>query len=713
MSTLAFTFAQPALLLGITACVIPFLLHFLLRPRPKRVRYPALSLFRRALATGQRARRIQDYRLLATRMLLLAAAATLLAGPTCDAPGAAVEGGPRAIAMVVDDSWSTNYRLDESSTVLDSLRDAARRLVQQWAGDRNAVTFSLVRNAPDAADIDPTADRASLLPAVEMLGSGPPHARGLASALQRALRQLQTARQPRRELVIVTDGAAHAWNDVPAKLLAGLPSTTVRVITPPAGQRTNLAVLGASLDSFVARDATPIAIGVSVNAVGVAAQASLIAKLDGREAARVSPIELAADISTDVPLLIPPQPIGRHALSLELEPPDRLLEDQVFYGVLEVRAKPIAWLLSGTDGRATAHEDLATVILRNLLAPETLDAAAQTVALHVITTDRPLPGASDPDGPPTLIIVPSGTLVSDAHAEQLRKVVESGATLLLACSSETESTDWIGLRSLFSIREPQVEILAAVTSIATGENASSTPGLAELARCVIRRRVKIAEPREGVFVDASFTDGEPAILSRRLGRGRVVLLATSPDPAWGDLGIRAAGLLEWLHALMRSGEGTGAQSSYLAGTTLESLPFEMPERSQYTLTRQFPPDSRTLTLRIVDGKVEPRVTTDQPGVYGLRKSGSDASIPAYAVNWPADESRLERVELDRLRQILGVNEIAFDTTESIGAGDAQRQPTARKIDPKLPLAAFLLAALVAEVWLSRSPRAAGTRVVGT
>ncbi|MFN0137020.1 MAG: BatA domain-containing protein [Phycisphaerae bacterium] len=699
---IAFSFAQPALLLGIAVCVVPFLLHFLLRPRPKRIVFPAMALFRHALATGQRARRLQDYRLLAVRMALLALAATLLAAPTCEQPQTTVERGPRAIAVVLDDSWSTSYRLDETTVVSDLLRDAARRTVQSWASDPHAVSFALIRNGPGAATLEPTADRTSLLPVIESLGSGPPHARGLAAAIQQAARQLQTARQPTRELVIFTDGAAHAWSDMPARALDGVSGTSVRIITPPTALRTNLAIRGVSIDPLGGRDATPIPLAATVQATGVSAQASLVARMNGREVARVSPIALDADAAVDVDVLIPPQPIGRHALSIELEPMDRLPHDQTHFAVIEVRARPIAWLIEDAD--AAQRETLAVTILRNLLAPDTLDPAAQAVALRRVSADRELPSATE--ATPSLIIAPSGVAITDAQAELIRKSIEAGSTLVLACTSDSADVDWPGLRTLLSTRVPRVELLDAVTSIAAGADADADAiaGLKELSRCTIRRRVRLGEMREGVSIDAYFADDEPAIVSRRMGRGRVVLIATSADPAWSELGLRAAGLLEWLHGLMRSGDESQRSAAFIAGTQIEALPMVAADRTSISISRMVPADSRQVSVRMVDGKAEPRLPSDLPGVYGVRAASADVATAAYAVNWPIEEAELVAIEPERVRQLLGVDAVSFETTESIG--EKREQATIpQMIDPKLPIAALLLAALFAEMWQSRNPRA--------
>src|SRR5687767_2505113 len=117
-------FAVPALLYGLLAAATPFLIHWFLRPRPRRVIFPAVSLMKPALASGRRAQRLRDLWLLAVRAALLGVLAFLLAGPSCSSTAAQPESAqPIACALVIDDSWSVRYRLDADSTLLDRCRE--------------------------------------------------------------------------------------------------------------------------------------------------------------------------------------------------------------------------------------------------------------------------------------------------------------------------------------------------------------------------------------------------------------------------------------------------------------------------------------------------------------------------------------------------------------------------------------------------------------
>ncbi|NLG43955.1 MAG: hypothetical protein GX547_11955, partial [Phycisphaerae bacterium] len=74
-------FAQPALLGGIALAAVPIVIHLLLRPRPRRTRFPAIVLLRRVVLTGQRSSRFQNLMLMLVRAAFLALLALLLAAP--------------------------------------------------------------------------------------------------------------------------------------------------------------------------------------------------------------------------------------------------------------------------------------------------------------------------------------------------------------------------------------------------------------------------------------------------------------------------------------------------------------------------------------------------------------------------------------------------------------------------------------------------------
>jgi hypothetical protein len=128
------------MLLGVVAAGMPFAIHLLLRPRPRRIRFPAVAFLHTRLASGRRAQRLRNLWLLLLRALVLFFVVLLLAGPTCVPRGeTGASEDPIACVLVVDDSWSMLYQVTAEQTLLDracaaacEYIDTASRSIPRW-----------------------------------------------------------------------------------------------------------------------------------------------------------------------------------------------------------------------------------------------------------------------------------------------------------------------------------------------------------------------------------------------------------------------------------------------------------------------------------------------------------------------------------------------------------------------------------------------------
>jgi len=249
-----------------------------------------------------------------------------------------------------------------------------------------------------------------------------------------------------------------------------------------------------------------------------------------------------------------------------------------------------------------------------------------------------------------------------------------------------------------------VETLDATTSMAWEPGsrfAQRSVELDELTRAAVRRRVVPGGLEEGVAVEARYTDGVPAILSLRVGRGHIVLLTTSPDPGWSELGRRAAGLLTWLHTLLREAVGTAdAVAAFTAGQLTRHAFVGLPEQVTVQVTPQDAQAGGPWAVSVVDGQPPDGWPARQPGIYTIQ--GGSRPL-RYAVNWPPEESDLTPIAEDRLRALLGVAEVRLTGTQ-VGV-EQQQGPTllARLTglaDAATLLPVVLLGLLLGELWLA-------------
>jgi hypothetical protein len=130
---------------------------------------------------------------------------------------------------------------------------------------------------------------------------------------------------------------------------------------------------------------------------------------------------------------------------------------------------------------------------------------------------------------------------------------------------------------------------------------------------------------------ASFEQGDPALVQVPLGKGSVVVLASSWRPVDSQLALSSK-FVPLLHAMLE-------QSS--------DLP---PQKAQYFTGDEIPlpPGPHPLTIRQPDGTEVPAeagakfTATDQPGVYQVSPGGM-----RFVVNLPPEESRVAPLAVDR------------------------------------------------------------------
>jgi hypothetical protein len=743
-------FGQPALLGGIALASVPIVIHLLLRPRPRRTRFPAIVLLRRVVLTGQRSSRLRNLLLMLVRAAFLALLALLLAGPVrTDGRVDFVGADPLACAVVLDDSASMSYRVDASTTRLDLSREAAADFVHDSAGwPEGSELVALTSGISDEVAPELGHDRAAMLERLHTAGSRD-SARPLGAALAAAGQVLRTARQPVRRLVLYTDGAASAWRDVSPAALAGIENLAVRVVTSGGDPQSNLALTAVEGPQRLQPATARIPVQAAIAAEGVDTECWLTVRAGGQELRRVGPVDAQPGALRQVTFDLPPLPAGPHLLTVELEPADRMDFDQRRYLAVQTADPPAVWLVgagavaagrAGAPAGAAGDDDLSAVIFRNLLAPEVLKPEQQRVRLLRLSaeqlasgaqptrtaaaydaTNMPAAGesadrgsesrATDNQAPVLAVVLSNAELSREAQALLLRQI-ERGMTVVLAPASAGGAGDWPGLRELVCDDPPADEELSEPTSLTwvpTSEFADH-PELIELSRCGVRRRLRIAELRPEAVVHARYADDRPAVVSRRRGSGRVILLTTSPDPEWSDLGIRAAGLISWLHLLVDEALGPpDAIASFGLGEQARTSFAAIPASGLIRVACDSTDDVEPNWTRLKDHAPQQFWPTDHVGGYKLETAAASQLAAAYTVNWPTEESVLAPITATQVQRALGVADVRLESAD----GDATARPgsLARLFairDLRKALAVLLLAVFVGELVLSGRRAAAST-----
>ncbi len=536
---------QPGYLWFLLIGALPLLIHLLMRLRVRRIRWGATYLLDRALARLREESRWWYYLLLASRVLVGLALGYAFARPFLPsrAGGGRLEAEDVHYVILVDNSYSMSY-VDNGRRHLDQALLLVERLAERWPrGER----FSLYTLADGLA---PVAER-QRFETLERL-------RGLLAGIriQDGLVDLPVAGEQVRQalagetlqLVLVADRQALSWprlDDLPAAA-AERPTLWLQ---PPVQAGVNLAVVGIDLPGqvLVAGDLVEVRVRVrcsrnasepqpavvELEVPGQGRQRRTDAVLPGQER------EMIFDVRLEQP--------GIQAMTATLRTHDGLEWDDRMSAVVAVRERLEVGVFGNPEARA--FDTLFDYLLRT--QPQRLAESANPLRFQVGDWNA----LADYDA----IVLDDPTGLPAARLEALEAFVRRGGGLLLSSGPRLQAGEAEFDHPLWPARLAATPAIRAVggTAFWTPQTTSIPPGPLRALHTgdpdglagVRLYGYWPARPKEGAQVFCLLDNGEPWIVGRAHGFGRVVLLTSGLSGLWNNLPVRS-GFLHAMHRLL-------------------------------------------------------------------------------------------------------------------------------------------------------------------
>ena len=664
-------FAAPWLLAGLAVLALPVLIHLVRRQERNRVAFPSLMFLRDIPYKERRRRTLRDRLLLLLRCLLLALLVLAFAGPFIQVAGDSAVGRDRVLLL----DRSLSMRHGERWT---AAMDAAEQALAETGPQDRAALLLFDRGVSVAAELgaEPEALRAALSAAE------PGYERtDFAQALQQAQRQLADGRGGvRREVVLISDfqRAGHDPENI-YRLPAGteLNPVPIGVTSEPAA---NVALADLRL---AAVGADELRVELELRRFGEMPPApfELSLEVDDREPQRRS--VTAEDEFETVSFTLPPPVEGWLAARFAVTGIDRLAEDDHFYWRLTAPPRLSVLVIEGAGARARqslylrralelGRRPAFSVEVKSLAELDQADFAERAV---VVVNDAPLPG---------------GEL-----GARLRRFVDAGGGLLVAAGDGLQG-GWPGgadgyLPGNLGVRLERQAGNARASLNRLDLDHPALAGLDDPAGLSAARVFRYRELRRGTDdrLLGSYDDGRPALLERRVGAGRVIVLSTTLDTHWNDLPLASlypplvqnllsylagfeptpawfgVGQVVDLAAYARAQPGATGLAAALAGGG--SAVLETPSGVSRSVTR------------------DPPLTLTEPGFYRLRR---DPAAVLLAANVDPAESDL--TPLDVAAFVAAVSEPTdADARQTAPGAEAPHAVSA------LPLWRYLLFAVLA------------------
>lgn len=591
---------------------------------------------------------------------------------------------PVAAAIIVDTSMRMQYQR-ENTTHLKKAREMADWLVGQLPRDSQIAVVDSRPGEPAFA-VDESAARRD----IERLRPASVTDR-LPRVIERSLAKLAASELERKEMYILTDLTAPAWRDTSSSLAKMLADNNVLVyvIDVGADEMNNFSLGDLKLSAEAIAENGRLVLSVDVRRQGEAGERNVelfVEKTDTRlprdvdgqrqlpeaEVRRTKQAKIGENASTLV--TFPPLSLeaGTTQGYVKLAGSDPLAVDDIRYFTIDVRQ---SWSVL-----AVAPENVKPTFFVEAIAPtEFRQTGRSRYQVKTIDQNR-LPAEDLADYSVICLLDPQP--LTPSEWEKLAAYVNQGGSLAVFLGHNTDSNSLAdesaqvllpGEVRTIPFRSPERNIFLAPQQL-------GHPVLAPF------RDISTTVPWQAfpVFlhwdfktlnanaqVIARFSNGKPAAIETKHGEGKVITLATpvtDPSPrrgarkpwnefAYGENNWPPFILVNEITRYLASSQST--RLNFFAGeaATIVNNPARDPE--EYTL---FAPDQPPEPKKAIEERVFVSYT-ENLGAYRLKGNRGGPVVRGFAVNLPAAETQLTRIDRDTLDTILGQDAYRFATDQ--------------------------------------------------
>lgn len=451
------------------------------------------------------------------------------------------------VAIVVDGSMSMTLVVGGRSNFERAVDEA--RTVVRTCRPTDAVSVVLAGPVPRKAVVGPTLDHELVLAALDTLTpvNGP---MGLLAALDVAAAALTEGHNPAKKIVLITDGQNVGWetrSEARWQFLAGSfkqlptpPHVICRTLSLPS-QYSNIAIGDVTLSRPVVGTDRPVRIDVKVLncSTATAAPSTVELVVDGSDPVRQKVEAIAQDAAETVHFERRFDSPGPHIIAARLPDQDDLPADDSAVRVVNVLERLPVLLIDGVPSARPLQS--AASFMEVAMAPASRGAASRADLIEptvIVATD--VAGIRDLS-PYRLVVLANVSRLPSLVARTLAVFVKDGGGLLIAPGDRSEPAfynEWRaeGTRPLAPGRLAE-RVDAAGNPTGLGLKTFNHPAVALIAEpersdadeATIDSywRIEMDENDPSVRVGMRLKTGEPFLVERKVGKGSVLMTATS------------------------------------------------------------------------------------------------------------------------------------------------------------------------------------------
>jgi hypothetical protein len=673
------TFLNGALLTGLLALAIPLIIHLFHKSRFKTVKWGAMHLLEAVIRQNQRRIRIEQWILLAIRCAIPALLALMMARPLWKGASRLLGDAKTSTVILLDNSYSMEAsRAGTSNWAL--ARDEAVRIVSEIKNGSEAAVITMSEGGTGLLDA-PTYDTGRLIQALNKADAGYGAAK-VPNALTVAASTLEGMHETVRQVVVLTDFQRQSFTAQEDSLLGQNINVLKNQSVPPTitffdiGQeiKENVAVESLEFSKLMVGVGQKVQIRANLRNFGATAWPDLRVtfRVDGKDKGAAQ-VKLGANEKGQVLFTHAFETPGSHVVEVTADG-DALKADNSYFASIPVRDKLPVLLVNGDPNPEPlkGETDFAEIALQPYAAGRV--ELADLIKPRVINGDA-LNAQSLADT--AVVILANVRRLNDDQLRALEDFVKAGGGLMIFPGSKIDANwyqsalvrDGKGLLPLgFAQLAGDAKENAPTVGIVSQrfENPAleifNDPRNGSLGDAAIRLWYRMKESSASLTGDAPVTlarldSGDPFLVERKFGEGRVIACATTLDADWSNLPMRPS-YLPWLQRL----------TVYLASTTYPPRNLEVGNAiaaftaaadvdKEATLTKPSGEiDKAKVVKRGTRGLVE-FTKTQRPGLYTLQLPGG--SPIHYVVNADRHESDLAKLTEKEIGDLVRAHDVSL------------------------------------------------------
>ncbi|MEI7820299.1 MAG: BatA domain-containing protein [Verrucomicrobiota bacterium] len=721
------SFLNPLLLFGGLAIASPIIIHLLAKKQIKRVVWAAMRFLKVTVDRNKRKMNIEDILLLILRCLILALLAFALARPSLREGGFGGFGGDEAAILLVDNSGSMSAT-DGAVSRFEKAQKAAGQILDGLpAGSRVAVW--LVSDTVRESVSEPARDLALARKSIRE-AKRTDQGTEWQPALRRAVEVLKKQPGVHKHIYAVTDGQAAGWKgvgEIRTQLEAVKREMRATLVLTTEGEQGNLGITDVRLATALPTVNQPLRFEVSVANFGPAEAGGVAVSLaiDDEPPAEEQMLDTipVGGAPKSLSLFATFREPGFHTVTARLHSDRCPFDDQRSFA-LRVIDEVNVLLVDGDPG--AEPRDSEVFYLRNALTPVPAELRDRFfIKTRTVTgVEFEKTALRDFDA----VVLANVVDLSPIAADALQAYVRGGGGLLVFPGSRISVPFYNGL--LLGERS----LLPAAFGPVRGENFDETraerpdkvfrlqakdyahrivelwkdPASGSLASAQFYRAFTLQPAKQSdVPGDAglpavvlSFADGEPAVMERPFGLGRVVQFSSTADGAWNDLPVRPIFLPLMHRTLGFLLARTGDRLNVRAGTPFTHTVTAERAGKSYTVTEPGakPGTSSTRTVMVKSGAPQiEQADSSVAGAYAVHFTEETGNAVRFAAASDPGESDLHELSAADLTALGTVARIVRWTPEADLRGQMERERNGTEL--WLPFALLAIGLVVAETLL--------------